>query len=202
MSVTARSDLPLVRARHPQTLLRLAHKASSELHAAVEERLGRGTIAAVDAAIAGAWIPIELDVAVIEAVAAVFGERATNALVLSRQRDEMGSALFAAFVEAVLRLSGASAAFVLRRLPMAWNQLFRDVGRLELLEVRDDAARVALVDLPRVCADSAAWVAAVPHGLAIAFELVGVEGLVTYADGARGRDLTLDFRWENRRARP
>jgi len=185
-----------VRARHPQTLLRLARAAAPTAYAAIEEALPLATLGAVEAAIPSAWVPIELDVEVMEAVARRLGAITAASLVEARQREEMGSALFHGFVQSVLRVSGASPAVLMKQLPAGWKQLFRDCGWIEIIEVASAEGRVMFRDLPRACIASDAWMAALPVGLGMLYEIIGMKGSVE----CRTRNVTersamVRFRW-------
>jgi hypothetical protein len=185
-----------VRARHPQTLLRLARAAAPEAYPAIEEALGVATRATVESAIPSAWLPIELDVDVMEAVARRLGPIVAATLVEARQREEVGSALFNGFVQSVLRVSGASPAVLLKQLPAGWKQLFRDCGWIEIVEVASAEGRILFHALPRACVASDAWMAALPVGLGMLYEIIGVKGSVECRtrNVAEGSAL-IRFRW-------
>jgi hypothetical protein len=196
------SDRPLangdgaVRARHPQTLLKLSRAAGPQHYASITSALAAETRAALEAALPMAWLPIAIDVEVIEAIAARLGYARTAQLVEARQREEMVSPLFDGFVKMALRMFGASPRTMVRRIPIGWPQLFRDVGAVEVVSAEERGATVRFRGLPECCIASAAWMAALPVGLATLYELVEVKGTVTCAieDAARGNAL-VTFAW-------
>ncbi|APR77180.1 Hypothetical protein A7982_02527 [Minicystis rosea] len=185
-----------MRARHPQTMLRLARERAERTYASIEAALSKDTRAALEHAIPAAWLPMEIDVEVIEAVTAELGAEMAAELVTARQREEIGSALFHTFVQTILRISGASPSTMVKQLPSGWKQLFRDAGTIEIAAIEANDASVVVRDLPRVCTMSAAWMSALPIGFSMLYEIIGVKGTVaveprSVLDGG----VRLTFRW-------
>jgi hypothetical protein len=195
-SPPAASTAPEVRARHPQTLLRIAQETMPEEHAAIVAALSAPTLATLGSAIAMTWVAVEIDVEVMEATARHLGPAATFQLVEKRQREEMGSALFDGFVQTALRVFGASPANMLKRLPTGWAHLFRNAGWVEIVATHGHDAVARLHRLPAVCIGSEAWMTSLPVGLRTLYEIIGVKGTVEcrIEDQAEGKAL-LTFRW-------
>jgi hypothetical protein len=187
-----------VRARHPQTILRIARSTAAPVYPSIEAAVSAAARAQIEAAIPAAWLPIEIDVEVMEAIAGKLGPATTAQLVAARQREEMGSALFNTFVQTVLRLSGATPATVVKQLNAGWKQLFRDCGTIDVLEVGERHARVIFRDLPRVCVASAAWMSGIPAGMGMLYELIGMKGTAELEGRGGEKGTTLLFRWEPR----
>jgi hypothetical protein len=197
-----------VRARHPQTLLRLTGKMAPGAHATILASLRPETRATLDGALPMAWIPVEIDVEVMDAFyreldgAVSLGETpkpplAAHSIIHARQREEMGSALFDTFVKMALRVLDASPSTVVKRIPSGWHQLFRDVGVVEVVRTSQRAADVRFRGFPPVCMASHAWIDALPVGLHMLYELVNATGTVTceIEDLAQGNVIAL-FRWK------
>jgi hypothetical protein len=190
-------DAPGVRARHPQTLLRLARAQAPDAYPALEASLAAETRAVLEAVTPMTWLPIAVDVEVMEAVAARLDAATTAKLVQDRQREEMQSALFDGFVKTALRVLGASPSMLLKRLPAGWQHLFRNAGTVEIVPTGMHDAEARFVGLPAMCIGSKAWMAALPAGLRMLYELVDVKGTVTcrITDPAKGVAHVL-FQWE------
>lgn len=142
------------------------------------------------------WLPIEVDVELIDALAKRLSPAALDNLVRERQRVEMGSALFKTFVSTILRLlGGGSPATLVRHFPKGWSQVFSECGRVEVEEVEGDRrARLRIVDLPPVCIASRAWIDAIPVGVQTLYELIRTtSGKVTLTRD--GNAVILDFSW-------
>ena len=188
---------PEVRARHPQTMLKLTRAVAPAVYPSIAAALSERTRAVLDPAIPMAWIPMAIDVEVIEAVAQKLGPATTATLVEARQREEMGSALFDGFVKMALRVFGATPNVMVKRLPTGWPQLFRNAGAVEVVSTGQKEAEVRFRGLPAVCIESAAWMAALPVGLRMLYELVNVKGTVDCAIEDVGSGTALvTFRWQ------
>ena len=184
---------PALRARHPQMLLELLQAQQPALHGELLTSL-RSAKRIVDA-MPVEWLPIEVDVELIDALAKKLSPAVFENLVRERQRLEMGSALFKTFVSTILRLLGGSPAVLVRHFPKGWSQVFSECGRVEVVEVPGDRqACLRVVDLPPVCIASRAWIDAIPVGVQTLYELIGLTtGKVTLA--REGNGVILDFTW-------
>ena len=139
------------------------------------------------------WLPVELDVQVIDAVSKQLSPQMMDALVSERQRQEMGSALFKTFVSTAQKLFGLSPATFIRHLDRGWRQIFSDCGAIEVVALERRSAEVLVRGLPEACLASSAWVSALPAGMRVLYEFVNTKGDVTLA--RRGGDVELRFSW-------
>ena len=175
-------------------LLELLQAQNPDLHAELMTSLRSAKRIAT--ALPVEWLPIEVDVELIDALANKLSPAALDNLVRDRQRQEMGSALFKTFVSTILRLfAGGSPATLVRHFPKGWSQVFSDCGRVEVEEV-DEAnhARLRIADLPAVCIASRAWIDAIPVGVQMLYELINSStGRVTLTRD--GSSVLLDFTW-------
>jgi hypothetical protein len=176
-------------------MVRLAKLQAPGAWPEIEASLGADTRRALDAAISAAWVPVELDVAVMEAVTSRLGWDAARKLVEARQREEMGSALFSTFVTSILRLAGTSPGQLVKQVPTGWKQLFRDCGTFEILELGAREARLSITGLPACCTTSAPWMGGIPAGLALLYGMIKREGRVEYEGSFSARKAMLRFSW-------
>jgi hypothetical protein len=139
------------------------------------------------------WLPVEVDIEVVDAVAGALSAQEYDLLVAERQRQEMGSALFKSFVSTISSLFGLSPATFIRHLDRGWRQVLLDCGTIEVVSIADGAGVVVLRDLPEQCLASSAWISALVPGMRILFELVHVEGAVVRA--RHGDVIELRFSW-------
>jgi len=139
------------------------------------------------------WLPVEMDIEVIEEVARQLAPSMVDALVSDRQRQEMGSALFKTFVSTAQKLFGLSPSTIMRHLGRGWRQVFSGCGEIDVVRVESRSALVMLRALPESCLASAPWIGVLPAGLRVLFELVNSTGDVTVA--RRGADVELRFGW-------
>jgi hypothetical protein len=181
----------LIRARHPQTLLSLLAERHPSAHAKVMQAL-RCAKPLADAHPVE-WLPVEMDVEVIEEVARQLSPSMVDALVSERQRQELGSALFKTFISTVQKLFGLSPKTIMRHLGRGWRQVFSDCGEIDVVRVESRSALVMLRALPETCLQSGPWIGVLPAGLRVLYELVNSQGDVTVA--RRGADVELHFGW-------
>ena len=191
------STTPEVRARHPQTLLRLIEETAPDAHAAVVAALEEATRVTLGGAVPATWIPMAIDIEVLEAASRHLSASALARLIEARQREEMGSALFDGFVQTALRVFGASPTNMVKRIPTGWTHLFRNAGWVEIVAAGRSDALARFHRLPAVCIASAPWMAALPVGLRTLYEIIGVKGTVEcrIEDQDEGKAL-VTFRWK------
>jgi hypothetical protein len=139
------------------------------------------------------WLPVEMDIEVMEAVSRQLSPSMTEALVSERQRQEMGSALFKTFVSTLQKLFGLSPATFIRHFDRGWRQVFSDCGEIEVASLERGSAVLLLRKLPEVCLASSAWIGALPPGLRVLYELVNTTGEVTVV--RRVSDVEIHFSW-------
>ncbi len=181
----------LIRARHPQMLLALLAERHAAAHAKVMAALGCAPKLAQ--ALPVEWLPVEMDVEVVDVVARQLTPSMMEALVSERQRQEMGSALFKTFVATAQKLFGLTPATFIRHLNRGWQQVFSDCGQIEVTSLDKGAGVVTIRRLPEPCLQSSAWIGALPAGMRVLFELVNSTGEVTVTRHAA--DVELHFRW-------
>jgi hypothetical protein len=139
------------------------------------------------------WLPVEIDIEVMEVVSRQLSPSTTEALVSERQRQEMGSALFKTFVSTAQKLFGLTPATFIRHLGRGWRQVFQDCGEVDVVSLERGSAVVMLRALPEACLASGPWIAALPAGMRVLYELVNTPGEVAVA--RRMGDVELRFTW-------
>ena len=176
-----------MRARHPQTLLRLAEETAPGSVAATLPAETRAALAAADPM---TWLPVVVDVEVVEAVAAL-GPETSTAVLEARQREEMKSVLFAGFVQTTLRVFAPSPANMVKRIPAGWGRIFRHAGWFAVASVERNVAVAHFHRLPAVCVGSAKWMASLSVSMCTLYDLVGASGTVEcrIEDAAQGMAL-------------
>lgn len=185
------SPPPEVRARHPQMLLRFAEERAP---AATLREATRAALAAADPM---DWLPVEVDVEVVEASLASLGREEWTRVMEARQREEMKSAVFDSFVKTALRAFAPSPVNMVNRFPSGWTRIFRNAGWVAVISTARHVAVVRIHKLPAPCIRSAPWIAALPISLAVVYEVIDATGTVDcrIEDPAEGNAL-LTFRWK------
>jgi hypothetical protein len=139
------------------------------------------------------WLPVEIDVEVVDSIDRQLTPATMAALISERQRQEMGSALFKTFVATATKLFGLSPATIIRHLNRGWQQLLSDCGEIDVVKLEKRSATLMLRGLPDVCLGSRAWIGALAPGMRVLFELVNASGDVVAS--TRGHDVELRFDW-------
>jgi hypothetical protein len=139
------------------------------------------------------WLPVEVDIEVIEGVKRALAPADWSALISERQRQEMGSALYKSFVSAVIKLFGLSPATFIRHLDRGWRQILVDCGAIEVESLEPRSGVALLRELPEMCLASDPWIDALVPGMRVLYELIRTPGDVAVA--RRGNDIELRFTW-------
>lgn len=182
---------PQVRARHPQTLLEILANRHPAAHASVTRSLECADQLAH--ALPVQWLPVAVDIEVIEVVKRALSPADFGALISERQRQEMGSALYKGFVSTVIKLFGLSPATILRHLDRGWRQILVECGKIEVEKLEPRSGVALLRELPAMCLASDPWIDALVPGMTVLYELVRTPGEVAVA--RRGDDVELRFTW-------
>lgn len=167
---------PSVRARHLQLFIEQLRRAEPKAAPAVEERLGEAEVRRITAALSLSWLPVELDVATMEAGFDVLGRERLNAVIEARQQSEIGSPLMQSFVAGVTRAANLAPDIAVRPLVRAWGLVFRDAGNLRVTSTGPGTIRIEVAGLPQVCVQSQVWMDGLPAALGTFFRVVEVEG--------------------------
>lgn len=142
-------------------MLDLVRDRGRHLHESVLSLLSPDLRAPLEDSLTLTWIPIAVDIAVVEAVDRVLGRATLHDIVLARQQREVGSPLLRRFASAALSLAGTSPAYVVRRIPDVWGLLFRNCGRFAIEEQGPTSTCLAIHGMPGECLASAAWMSGV-----------------------------------------
>ena len=196
----AAAGAPAVRAKFLQSWLSFPQRYGADA-AQLVEILSETRCAAIRAAHALVWLPMELDIEVVEAVAQVtgsqFGELTRAFFLEIMQRPPLG-ALF----ELGSRMMGLSPQSFLRWWDKGWGAVYRDCGKV-VGQSQDDCRGLVLYrDMPRMCLGSDAFVEAVLGTAYGVYALTGVEGEVRIARRRPDQgELELALEWQPAAAR-
>jgi hypothetical protein len=178
-------------------LLRIAEERVPHGAPSLAAALGEGARAAIAAADPSTWLPMELTVEVMEAIARRFGPDGTASILAARQREEWESALFAELIKTVLHVFAASPVSLVRHIPEAWGRVYRNAGWIEIVATGRSDAVIRFHRLPAVCIASEVWMAGLPVALRSLYDLVGATGTVECRIEAAAEGTALvTFRWK------
>ena len=142
-----------------------------------------------------AWLPIEHDVALTEAIAAELGRDALRAWSRDGFLRSADSPILAPMIRSVRAIFGITPHSILRRVPYAWPLLFRDCGTMEYAEAGDRAASLVLRGAPAVITRSAAYLDGMSGGLEAAVILGGQRGRAQVVGEDGARTVRFSFSW-------
>ncbi len=166
---------PAVRASYLRALLSACDEfgpPAAEIH----ERLGDVHQTRIECAGPLAWLPIETDLALQAALDAVLGAERAREFLLANLRQFMAASIVQNLVTTAVGLFGLDPGSFARLLPPAWGLLYRATGRWKVIRRGPREVELHLVELPRGCAETEAWltaVATVHHALLILCGRVG-----------------------------
>lgn len=136
----------LMRASHMRSNLvalgQLSRAHERDVRAQVPE-----AVKAINASVRTAWLPIELDVELSEAVERVCGQQGFLHWCREAIYETTRGPLLGPILTGLQRL-GLGPRHALRRLPAGWNMIYRGCGTLHLLEESDEYARIEVESVP------------------------------------------------------
>lgn len=204
MTSAARSEAlpvrPAVRAKFLQLWLsfpeRFEPTAGERLRALIGEDKRR---AILDVSMLS-WLPIELDVEVVDAVAKVMGPQRFSELTRAYFKEIMPRPPLGALLDLGTKIMGLSPPSFLRWWDKGWNAVYRGCGTAKGVALSEHSGRVTYRNLPRVCLQSEAFVEAILSSSYGVYAFTSYMGTVRIA-ALRKDDgyLELDFCWQGKR---
>lgn len=138
---------PLVRASHVKEDLEALAKLGPAVEAQVRARVPGALLDQLAEAARSDWMPIDLNVKLVEAVHAVAGEAGLR--LWGRESFLISlTSFFRPLLQTITALFDPTPAAICRFAPRAWLATYRDAGTLHLLEVGEHQLKVAFVDFP------------------------------------------------------
>lgn len=138
---------PTVRASHVKEDLEALAKLGAGVEAEVRARLPRALLDQLAESARSDWIPIDLNVNVVEAVHAVAGEAGLR--LWGRESFLLSlTSFFRPLLQTITALFDPTPPAICRFAPRAWLATYRDAGAVQLLDIGEHQLQVALVDFP------------------------------------------------------
>ena len=136
----------------------------------------------VDAAARVSWLPVDLNVRMVEAVAAKFGEQRGIELLAECVYRQFDTPLWKSFVGGAMRLLGTDPGLLGRFLPEALQLVFKSCGRWSVDNTGDTELTVSVRELPAALARHRLWLRSLATGMTPLFTLCGCDGTSRLAD--------------------
>jgi hypothetical protein len=161
---------PLVRAAFTHGTLASIDQLPGDTGAQIRALVRPGSLARIEAASRLDWLPVEMDVELTEALAAVLGPERSAEFWRRTLLDVASTPLLRPIVEGGVRLFGHTPEDLLRWFPKLWDSIYRGCGTLKVEERRAGLARMVVEDLAPVLGGSRAYL----DGLCASFEAIFV----------------------------
>lgn len=167
---------PAMRSHHLQSNLVEVDRLGPEAAARVRVVLGEERIAQIEAPPTD-WLPIEVDIALTEAVHEVLGEGGVRRW----SREALATSLDKPFMRPLLgalRVFGLTPAGYTKLGPRGWGAIYRDCGTLVREALDDRHVLLRHVGVPPVMHASVPYAEGIAGAFEVVFTLCGVDGEV------------------------
>lgn len=128
------------------------------------------------------WVPIALDVEMVDAVAEVLGPVRFGEFTRAYVGEIMPRAPLGALIDLGTKMIGVSPESFLRWWDKGWNAVYRDVGKVKGFVIDGAHGRVVYERMPRVCVESRAFVDAVVSTAYAVYTWTGRSGVVKVSE--------------------
>jgi hypothetical protein len=145
----------------------------------VRARLAPATRDALERSSRLAWLPIDVDVELTDAIYAELGAARAREMFRRNLSAALDTPILRSLAQGALRLFGASPERLFAWAPKAYAQLYRDAGEMRFERDGPGAARLELSRLPPAVASSRDYLDGMASAFAAGFDLMGIKGEVT-----------------------
>ncbi len=163
----------LVRARHLKSILEAleAYPDAAHLRASLPPEL----LARVEEAHGADWLPLELNVALVDGLAQALGTPEFMALSRRLVLASFSGPLLSTLVRTATTLFGDDPSGWVRWVPHGWSMVFRGCGTWHVSTAANEAV-LHLAGLPPCCAADLIWIESVAASLSALLDLLGRRG--------------------------
>jgi hypothetical protein len=172
------STLPLIRASNIQQNLKSLNMFSPSISEQIKQQIPEAVLSQVTTAARSEWLPLELDIAVTEAVCKVAGTQnlidwSRDALVKSADGPLIGP-----FVRGSLRLFGITPAGLYKLGPKIWSVVYRNCGIASYKVVASKLVHVTIEGVPMIMRQSNAYLLGVGGAIEAPMVFCRVKGKI------------------------
>ncbi len=152
---------------------------------------------AIEAAGRMTWLPVELNVRIIDALYAGLGPRRAHEFQAEQISAQLGTPLWRGLVEGGVRLLGLDPGVLARWIPPALGLIFRDCGTWTVERTGSESVALCVRGLPEVLGTHPRWLDSVAGGVHALFMICKTTGEteVTEVDAAAGT-ARIAIRWK------
>lgn len=190
---------PAVRAAFTRAALHEVLGMEPAVASHVRAALPPAAIATVLDAARNAWIPVDIDMDVTEAITAALGPERCKAFWRKGLVDTMESPILKPLLDGVVGMFGLAPESLMRWAPRAWEAIYRNCGTMTVLERGLRSARLSLDDITPALVRSGAFIEALRASCEAVFTLCRVYGEVHVESfDAASRSAVYAFTWTPR----
>ncbi len=187
---------PAVRAAFTQAAL---HAALAAEPVRLRAALAESPLDQVLDASRSAWIPVEIDMDVTEAITAVLGPDRCTEFWRKSLVETMRSPILGPMVDGVVAVFGLAPESLLRWTPRAWSAVYRNCGTMTVLERGIREGRIGFDDITPALLRSGAFIEALRASFEAVFTLCRVHGEVQVESlDVASRSAVYAFSWTAR----
>lgn len=166
--------------------------------------LDRTVLGDIEGSAKTAWLPVEHDIALAEAIESVLGPGSDHARSRASTRMSMESTLLKPIIDGIQKIFGLAPTPVIRSVARAWAQVYRNCGLPRFEHGTGTRAVLVYEGFPPSVIDSPLYLKSISGGLHACLDLCKVEGtcIPKVRDRAAG-EVEYVFEWQaasNRRA--
>lgn len=184
---------PSIRASFFHSNLKALAALGPEAARRVLARMPPEVLQEVEGAARIAWVPLEHDLAITDAIEAELGRDALRRWARDGVLRAGDTPLLSPLIRSARAIFGMTPHAFLRRAPLAWTLLFRECGRLEYGARGERSARIELYDAPAVLLASQAYLEGMSAGLEAAIDLAREAGRVRVEQNERETAFSADW---------
>lgn len=147
-----------------------------------------------------AWLPMALDIEVVDAVAEAMGPKRYSAFARAFFLEIMPRPPLSALFDLGTKLMGLSPESFLRWWSKGWDAVYRDCGTVRSVFDGSSRGRLVFENMPRMCVESEAFVESMVCAAYGIYALAGTSGVVRVgALDAKAGTIELVLEWRHKR---
>jgi hypothetical protein len=172
---------PAVRAKFLQLWLSSFERFAPDAVTQLCARVGDDKLRAIGELSMLSWVPIELDIEIVDAIAEVLGKERFHAFTLAYVAEIMPRPPLGALIDLGAKMLGLSPQSFLRWWDKGWKAVYRECGKVKGFVQDENHGSIVYEKMPRACIGSEAFIAAIVSTAQVVFAWNGQHGTVRVA---------------------
>ncbi len=173
---------PGIKATQIQSSLAVAERLAGDRVEQLQAAIGTEMLAKIRDAIKTAWVPVQADIALANAVESTCGPGSDYERSRQATTDSMNRKLLRPFIEGVRKVFGLSPKGLFKTCQRGWNSVYRDCGQPRYVDLGENAAALDFQDMPVQVLASDVYLRAIAGGLHALLDVCHVHGTIVPKD--------------------